>query len=96
MNESEFTEMVRQVKLAESAIGCIDYSLTDKQKISRAHCRSLYVVENIKSGETFTENNVKSIRPGFGLHPRYYNEIIGKQAKIDIEVGTRFTLDLIV
>jgi pseudaminic acid synthase len=95
MNESEFTEMVHQIRLAESAIGHIDYSLSEKQNISRAHCRSLYIVENIKCGEIFTKNNVKSIRPGFGLHPRYYNEILGKKAKIDIDFGTRFTLDLI-
>ena len=96
MNESEFTEMVYQIKLAESAVGCIDYSLSEKQNVSRAHCRSIYVVENIKCGETFTENNVKSIRPGFGLHPKYYDEILGKKAKVDIDFGTRFTLDLIV
>ena len=96
MNESEFTEMVYQIKLAESAVGCIDYKLSEKQNVSRAHCRSIYVVENIKCGETFTENNVKSIRPVFGLHPKYYNEILGKKAKVDIDFGTRFTLDLIV
>ncbi len=96
MNESEFTEMVHKIKLAESAVGFIDYSLSEKQNISRAHCRSLYIVENIKSGETFTENNVRSIRPGFGLHPKYYNEILGKKAKVDIDFGTRLTLDLIV
>jgi pseudaminic acid synthase len=95
MNEFEFTEMVHQVRLTESAIGQINYSLSEKQNISRAHCRSLYIVENIKSGEIFTEKNLKSIRPGFGLHPRYYNEILGKKAKIDIDFGTRLTLDLI-
>lgn len=95
LDEVEFTEMVQFVRNAESAVGNISYSLTEKQKISREHSRSLYVVENIKSGDIFTKENVKSIRPGYGLHPKYYNEIINKKAKIDIERGTRFSLDLI-
>jgi pseudaminic acid synthase len=95
MNEQEFTEMVNSVRQAESAIGIVDYTLSEKQKISRAHSRSLYVVTNIKTGEVFTEENVKSIRPGFGLHPKFYKEILGKKAILDIEKGTRFSFDLI-
>jgi len=95
MNEQEFTEMVNLVRQAESAIGKVDYTLSEKQIISRAHSRSLYVVTNVKAGDIFTEENVKSIRPGFGLHPKFYQEILGKKAKSDIEKGTRFSLDLI-
>jgi pseudaminic acid synthase len=95
MNEQEFTEMVNSVRQAESAIGKVDYTLSEKQKISRAHSRSLYVVTNVKAGDIFTEENVKSIRPGFGLHPKFYQEILGKKAKSNIEKGTRFSLDLI-
>ncbi len=95
MNELEFTEMVNSVRQAESAIGIIGYTLSEKQKISRAHSRSLYVVTNVKAGDVFTEENVKSIRPGFGLHPKFYQEILGKKAKSDIEKGTRFSFDLI-
>ena len=95
MNEQEFTEMVNSVRQAESAIGKVDYTLSEKQKISRAHSRSLYVVTNIKAGDIFTEENVKSIRPGFGLHPKFYKEILGKKAILDIEKGTRFSFDLI-
>jgi len=95
MNEQEFTEMVNSIRQAESAIGKVDYTLSEKQKISRAHSRSLYVVTNIKTGEVFTEENVKSIRPGFGLHPKFYKEILGKKAILDIEKGTRFSFDLI-
>ncbi len=95
MNENEFAEMVYSVRQAESAIGSIDYSLSEKQKISRAHSRSLYVVKNVKFGEEFTEENVKSIRPGFGLHPKHYKEILGGKANSDIEKGTRFSFDLI-
>lgn len=95
MNEQEFTEMVNSVRQAESAIGKVDYTLSEKQKISRAHSRSLYVVTNVKAGDIFTEENVKSIRPGFGLHPKFYQEILGKKAKSNIEKGTRFSLDFI-
>jgi pseudaminic acid synthase len=95
MNEQEFTEMVNSVRQAESAIGIVDYTLSEKQKISRAHSRSLYVVTNVNVGDVFTEENVRSIRPGFGLHPKHYKEILGKEAIIDIEKGTRLSYDLI-
>lgn len=95
MNEQEFTEMVNSVRQAESAIGKVDYSISEKQKISRAHSRSLYVVKNVKTGDVFTEENVKSIRPGFGLHPKFYKEILGEKANSDIEKGTRFSFELI-
>jgi pseudaminic acid synthase len=95
MNEFEFADMVNSVRQAEAAIGIVDYSLSEKQKISRAHSRSLYVVKNINPGEIFTEDNVKSIRPGFGLHPKFYQEILGKKAKTYVEKGTRFSFDLL-
>jgi pseudaminic acid synthase len=95
MNESEFTEMVRSIRDAEKAIGKIDYNLTEKQLKSRDFSRSLYIVENIIEGEIFTENNVRSIRPGFGLHPKYLNQIIGKKSNQDVEKGTRFSLEFI-
>lgn len=88
MNEEEFTAMVKAVREAEKTIGIVDYSLTDKQKKGRDFCRSLYVVEDIKAGEIITEKNVRSIRPGFGLHPKYLKEMIGKVAKEDLEKGT--------
>lgn len=87
MNEAEFTEMVKAVREAEKSLGKIDYSLTEKQTESRAFSRSLYVVEDIKVGEVITEKNVRSIRPGFGLHPKYLKEVVGKTVKEDIEKG---------
>lgn len=95
MNETEFTEMVKAVREAEKAIGIIDYSLTDKQVKGRDFCRSLYVVEDIKAGEVITEKHVRSIRPGFGLHPKYYSEILGKIANKDIEKGERLSFNQI-
>ena len=87
MNEEEFTAMVKAVREAEKAIGVVDYNLTEKQKKGRDFSRSLYIAEDIKKGELFTEKNLRSVRPGFGLHPKYYNEIIGKVANKDLELG---------
>lgn len=95
MNEKEFTEMVRAIREAEAGIGKIDYSLTEKQKKGKYFSRSLYIVKDIKKGEKFTEENVKSIRPGFGLHPKFLPEVIGKKSIKDLQKGDRFDLNLI-
>ncbi len=95
MNEQEFTEMVKAVREAEKAVGKIDYTLTQKQKKGKDFSRSLYVVKDVKKGEIFSNENVRSIRPGFGLHPKYLNKIIEKKSNQDIEKGTRFSLDFI-
>lgn len=95
MNEEEFKQMVSAVREAEMAIGIVDYTLTDKQEKGKDFCRSLYVTKNIKAGETFTEENVRSIRPGFGLHPKHLKDILGKKAAHDLELGERFSLDFV-
>ncbi|MBK9224504.1 MAG: pseudaminic acid synthase [Flavobacterium sp.] len=79
MNEEEFTAMVKAVREAEKASGIIDYNLTEKQAKGRDFSRSLYIAEDIKAGELFTEKNLRSVRPGFGLHPKYYNQLLGKK-----------------
>jgi pseudaminic acid synthase len=89
MNEDEFTAMVKAVREAEIAIGSIDYNLTEKQRKGKDFSRSLYVVEEMKVGDVITEKNVRSIRPGFGLHPKYYNEIIGKKINTNKDKGDR-------
>lgn len=88
MNESEFTEMVKAVREAESAIGIVDYSLTEKQKKGKDFCRSLYIVKDVKAGDILMQENVRSIRPGFGMHPKFYNEVLGKKVLCSIEKGT--------
>ena len=95
MNEQEFTDMVKAVREAEKAVGAIDYSLTDKQQKGREFCRSLYVVKDMKAGEEITKENVRSIRPGYGMHPKFYNEIMGAKVKTDISVGTALSWELI-
>lgn len=93
MNEKEFTDMVVAVREAEKAIGVVDYTLTEKQAKGKDFSRSLYVAEDIKSGEIFTHTNLRSVRPGFGLHPKYLNELLGKKAKINLEKGMRMKLE---
>lgn len=94
MDEQEFTDMVKAVREAEKAIGKVDYTLTEKQKKGKDFSRSLYVVEDIKEGELITEKNVKSIRPGFGLHPKYYKTVLGKTAKSDLNRGQSLSLEM--
>ncbi len=94
MNEQEVTDMVKAVRESERAIGVVDYTLTEKQAKGKDFSRSLYVVKDIKAGEVITEGHVRSIRPGFGLHPKYYVEIIGSTAKINAEKGERVTMSL--
>jgi pseudaminic acid synthase len=87
MDEAEFKAMVLAVREAEKAIGIVDYALTDKQVQGKDFSRSLYVVEDMKAGDVITEKNVRSIRPGFGMHTKYYYDILGKTVNQDIEKG---------
>lgn len=84
--------MVKAVKEAEKAIGKVDYTPTKKQLEGRNFSRSLYVVKDIQKGETITEENVRSIRPGFGLHPKYLSKIIGKRINKTVSKGDRLSL----
>ena len=84
----EFKEMVENVRDAEKSLGKVDYSISEKKKKSRDLGRSLFVVKDIKAGERFTEENIRSIRPGYGLKPKYFSEIIDRKASIDIKRGT--------
>jgi pseudaminic acid synthase len=95
MDEAEFTAMVNAVREAEKAIGVVDYTLTDKQAKGKDFSRSLYVVQDLKKGDLITQDNVKSIRPGFGLHPKHYTQILGKMSNQDLEKGTRMRLDFL-
>lgn len=93
MNEVEFTDMVNAVREAEKALGIVDYRLTEKQQKGKDFSRSLYVVADVEEGEVFTEKNIRSIRPGYGMHPRFYREILGKKAKHRMEGGDRLSLE---
>ena len=95
MDEKEFTQMVKDVRMAEAAIGTVTYELTEKQKGGRTAARSLYIAEDMKAGDILTEKNLRSVRPGFGLHPKYFNECLGKKVNRDLEKGERFTLEMV-
>lgn len=95
MDEKEFGEMVQAVRDAEKAIGVVDYKLTKKQAEGKVFSRSLYIAEDMKAGDIITAQNIRSVRPGHGLHPKYYNEVLGKKIKQDAEKGTRLSLDII-
>ncbi len=88
MEPQEFKNMVTDIRNVERALGKVTYELTEKQKKSKGRSRSLYVVSDIKKGEIFTPDNMRSIRPGYGLHTKYYKDIIGKRASCDIKKGT--------
>ena len=83
MEPDEFKQMVNDIRTTEKALGKISYELTKSQKKSKVFRRSLFAVENIKKGETFTDKNIRSIRPSNGLPPKYFDTILGKKAKTD-------------
>jgi N-acetylneuraminate synthase len=95
LEPAEFKAMVDAIRIAEQAVGEITYAVTPKQATSRPYRRSLYVVRDVAAGEPFTHENVRSIRPGFGLHTRYFEQVLGRVAKCDIARGTALKWDLI-
>jgi pseudaminic acid synthase len=94
MDEQEFADMVQAIRDTEKLMGKVDYTMTDKKKKSRQFARSLYVSQDIKKGETFTENNIKSVRPGYGMHPKYLKDVLGKVTEKDYEFGDRLNKEL--
>ena len=87
MDEKDFTLMVKAIRDAEDSIGNPTYDLTEKQLKSREHSRSLYISKDIKKGDVFSKDNIRSVRPGYGLHPKYFNEVIGKPSLTDLLKG---------
>jgi pseudaminic acid synthase len=83
----EFSIMAKNIRECESAMGEISYDLTERIREHRTFMRSIFASDNIKSGERFTDKNIRVIRPGTGMHPKYYDDIIGKQAVRDIKMG---------
>jgi len=88
LEPEEFSLMVKTIREAEKAIGHVTYELSEKMKANHNLARSLFVVEDIKKGEPFTRQNIRSIRPGYGLHPKYLEEILHGKAITDISRGT--------
>lgn len=84
----EFRSLVENIRVAEKAVGKVFYGLRPEEKKNRIFRRSLFAVRDIRKGESFTEKNIRSIRPGFGLAPKYLGKMIGKKARKDIARGT--------
>ncbi len=89
LDKKEFLQMIQAIRDTEKLLGKVDYTMSEKKLNSRFFSRSLYVCKDIKKGEKFTNKNVKSIRPGYGLHPKYLNDLIGKIATKDYEFAQR-------
>lgn len=95
LEPGEFKQMVEAVRIAEAALGRVSYDLTPKQEESRVFRRSLFIVEDMKAGDLFTNKNVRSIRPGYGLHTRYLHIVLGKRASQDIKIGSPLSFSII-
>jgi pseudaminic acid synthase len=95
LEPQEFKEMVEAIRLAEKELGKVGYDIGVEQAKSLKHRRSLFAVKDIKAGEPFTEENVRSIRPANGLHPRYLKELLGRRAAMNIKRGTPLRQEMI-
>ncbi|EDZ62358.1 Sialic acid synthase [Sulfurimonas gotlandica GD1] len=87
MDKNDFARMINDIRNAEKLLGKVDYSMTESKKQSRRFSRSLYISKDIKKGELFTDENIRSVRPGHGIHPKYLNSVLGKVANDDLEFG---------
>lgn len=95
LDKQEFADMIKAVRDAEKLLGKVDYSLNEKRKKQRRFARSLYISKDIKAGEKFSEENIKSVRPFYGLHPKYLKDILGKTAKKDYKFADRLDNSII-
>ncbi len=95
MEAADFAQMVESVRNVEKSLGKVFYPKDPWSIKGREHSRSLYVAEAMNAGDVITEKNVRSVRPGFGLHPKYLQEVLGKRVNRDLEKGDRFTIDII-
>jgi pseudaminic acid synthase len=95
LEPGEFKEMVAAIRVAEQALGEVRYGPAAPEIASRVFRRSLFVVKDMRAGETFTSENVRSIRPGHGLAPKCLPEVLGRKAAVDIEKGTPLSLRLV-
>lgn len=95
MEPEEFKEMVDNIRKTEQALGKVTYELTPKQAREREHSRSLFVAKDMKAGDVFTPENLRSVRPGCGLHTMYYEELLGKRIARDAKIGTPMSWDLV-
>ena len=95
MEPEEMAQLVRECGAAAQALGCVSYAMQEQEKKSLQFRRSLYIVEDMKKGDVITEKNMRSIRPGLGLPPKYYNIMLGKTVNCNVKRGTALAWELI-
>lgn len=95
LDKEEFASMIQAIRETEKLLGTVNYQMTTKKKQSRQFARSLYISADIKKGEIFTHHNIRSVRPGYGVHPKYLKDILGKKALRDISFASRFQWNFI-
>lgn len=95
MEPAEFKTMVDDIRMAEKSIGIVSYDVTEKEQTSRVFRKSVFAVKDIKKGDIFTMDNIRIIRPGYGLKPKYYNKVLNNHASQDIDKGTPIKIELI-
>lgn len=93
MNKEEFGQLVKDIRAAESSLGTVDYTLTPaKEKARLSAGRSLYVAKDIKKGEIITRENVRCVRPGYSLHPRFWKDVEGHKINYNVSLGDRLSI----
>lgn len=95
MEPDEFREMVDQIRITEKALGRATFDLTEKQKKNKEFSRSLFIAKDMKKGDVFTPENLRSVRPAFGLHTRHYEELLGRKVNRDVALGTPMKWELV-
>lgn len=95
MEPAEFKQMVDDIRKIEKALGTVTYDLSPKQTREREHSRSLFVAKDMKAGDVFTAENLRSVRPADGLHTKYYEELLGRKITRDAKLGTPMSWDLV-
>lgn len=95
LDKQAFVQMVKAIRESEKLLGRVDYSMSEKKQQSRQFARSLYIVEDVQAGETISSKNIRSIRPGFGLHPKHYVAVLGKKFSQSLKRGTPLSWDYI-
>lgn len=96
MEAADFKVMVDNIRMVEKALGKVNYPTDPSMIKGREYCRSLYVAEDIEIGDIVTENNVRSVRPGYGLHPKFLSIVLGKKVCRQLKKGDRFSLDMVI
>lgn len=95
LDEDKFKALVRDIRILDEALGEINYKVTASAESSIASKSSIYVSKDIKKGDVFSEDNIKVVRPGYSIHPKFYETFLGKVSCTDLQVGDRVSLDFI-